>query len=107
MADFGLPDPMDAAEALFKPIRVPRQVVVDHEMRAALKIYAFSGGIVGDHDANERIGVEGGYGGAAGLAGYAAMDHHDGSRLADSRGDLLLQIFERVLRLGEDDDLAP
>ena len=107
MADFGLADAVDAAEALFNPVRIPGQVVVDHEMRAALKVHAFAGGIVRDHDAHDRIRIEGGDGGAACLAGNAAMDHDDGSRLADPRGDLLLQIFERVLRLGEDHDLAP
>ena len=106
MADFGLADAVDAAEALFNPIRIPGQIVVDHKMRAALKVHTFAGGIVRDHDANDRIGIERCDSGAACLAGNAAMNHDHGCRLANPRCNLLLQIFERVLRLGEDDDLA-
>ena len=107
MADLGLADAVDAAEALLEPIGIPRQVVVDHQMRAALEVHALAGGVVGDHHANDRIGVEGGDGRASGLAGDAAMNHDDRWPIADARRDLLLQVFERVLRLGEDDDLAP
>ena len=35
------------------------------------------------------------------------MDDDDGRRLADTGGDLGLQIFKRILRLGEDEHLAP
>ena len=84
VADLGLADAMDAAEPLLQPVRVPGQVVVDHEMRAALKIDALAGGIIGDHDAHDRIAVEGGDGGAAGLTGDAAVDHHDCGRIADA-----------------------
>ena len=92
VADLGLADAMDAAEALLHPVRVPGQVVVDHEVRAALKIHAFAGGIVGDHDPDERIGIEGGDGGAAGLAGDAAMDHDHGSPdRRSARDDLLVR----------------
>ena len=80
VADLGLADAVDAAEALLHPVRVPRQVVVDHQMRAALKVHAFAGGIVGDHHADDRIAVEGGDGGAARLAGDAAMDDDHGRR---------------------------
>ena len=106
MADLRLADAVDAAEPLLEPVRVPRQVVVDHQMRAALQVDALAGGIVGDHDAHHRIAVEGGDGGAARLAGDAAVDHDDGGGIADACHDLLLQIFERVPGLGEDDDLA-
>src|ERR1019366_7585611 len=33
MAYFGLPDAVDAAEPLFDAVRIPGQVIVDHEMR--------------------------------------------------------------------------
>ena len=85
VADLGLADAVDAAEPLFEPVRVPRQVVVDHQMRAALKVDAFAGGIVGDHDAHDRIAVEGGDRRAARLAGDAAMDHDDRRGIADAR----------------------
>ena len=53
VADLGLADAVDAAEALFEPVRVPGQIVVDHQMRAALKVHAFASGIVRDHHAND------------------------------------------------------
>jgi hypothetical protein len=34
MAYFCLPDAMDAAEPLFEAVRVPGQVIVDHQMRS-------------------------------------------------------------------------
>ena len=98
MADLGLSDAMDAAEPLFDPVGVPGQVVVDHQMRAALKVHAFAGGVVGDHDPHDRIAVEGGDGGAARLARDAAMDDDDGRRRR-RRGAAIFccKIFERVL----------
>lgn len=44
MADLRLPDAVDATEALFDPVGIPRQVVVHHEM-CALEVYAFAGSI--------------------------------------------------------------
>ena len=55
VADLGLADAVDAAEALLQPVRVPGQVVVDHQMRAALEVHALAGGIVGDHHAHGRV----------------------------------------------------
>ena len=104
VTDLGLADAVDAAEPLFQPVRVPRQVVVHHEVRATLKVDAFTGGIVGDHDADDRIAVEGSDRSATGFPRNAAMDHHHRRRIAEARGDLMGQIFERVLRLGEDQD---
>ena len=44
MTDLGLADPVDAAEALFQAVRVPRQVVVDHQV-GALQVDAFARGV--------------------------------------------------------------
>ena len=106
MADLGLADAVNAAEPLLDAVRVPRQVVVDHQMRAALKVHAFAGGVVGDHHADDGIAVECRDGRAPRLARDAAVDDDDAVR-ANGRRDLLLKVFERVARLGEDDDLAP
>jgi hypothetical protein len=35
MADLRLADAVDAAEALLEPVRVPREVVVHHQVRSA------------------------------------------------------------------------
>ena len=47
VADLGLADAVDAAESLLDPVRVPRQVVVDHQVRA-LQVEALAGGVGGD-----------------------------------------------------------
>ena len=46
VAHFGLADAVNAAEALLEAVRVPRQIVVDHQVRA-LEVDAFAGGIGG------------------------------------------------------------
>jgi hypothetical protein len=94
MANLGLADPVDAAEALFQPVGIPWRVVIDHQMRAALKVHAFAGGIIGDHDTDNRVRIECGDGRAPGLAGNATMDHNDCGRLPHPRCNLLLQVFE-------------
>ena len=107
MADLGLADAVDAPEPLLQAIGIPRQVVVDHEMRAALQVHAFAGGVVGDHDADDGIAVEGGDGGASRLARDAAMNDDYGRRAPTRRHDLLLKIFQRVAGLSENHDFAP
>ena len=49
MADFGLSDAVDAAEPLLKAVRVPGEVVVDHQV-GSLEVDAFAGGVGGDQD---------------------------------------------------------
>ena len=44
MADFGLSDAVNTAEALLQPVRIPGQIVVDHQMRT-LKVDPLTGGI--------------------------------------------------------------
>ena len=56
VADLGLADAVDAAEPLLDPVRVPRQVVVDHQVRA-LQVQALARGVGGDqHPAVRRPG---------------------------------------------------
>ena len=57
MADLLLTDAVDAPEALFKAIRIPRQVVVHHQV-GVLEIHAFAGGIGGEKNADFGIGAE-------------------------------------------------
>ena len=45
VTDFSLSNAVDAAEALFNSVRIPGQVIVDHEVCAALKIDAFAGSV--------------------------------------------------------------
>ena len=48
-ADLFLADAVDAAEALLDPVRVPRQVVVDHQM-CGLEVQALAGCVGGEQD---------------------------------------------------------
>ena len=44
MTHLGLANAVDAAEALFEAVRIPRQIIVHHQM-GALKVYALAGGV--------------------------------------------------------------
>ncbi len=57
MADLGLANPVDPAEALFQPVRVPGQVVVHHQM-GALQVDALAGGVRGEQHLNLRVAEE-------------------------------------------------
>ena len=72
-ADLRLADAVDAAEALLDPVRVPRQVVVDHQVRG-LEVEALAGGVGGQQDL--AVGVLGELLGdlPALAAAYAAVD---------------------------------
>ena len=48
-ADLVLADAVDAPEALLDPVRVPRQVVVDHQVRD-LEVQALAGRVGGEQD---------------------------------------------------------
>ena len=107
MADLGLPDTVDAPEALFQPVGVPRQVVVHHQMRAALQVHPFPRRVVGDQETDRRIVVEGGDRGPSPISRNPAVDHRDRAGLSRAVPDAAREIFERVAGLGEDHELAP
>jgi hypothetical protein len=102
VAHLRLADAVNAAEALLQAIGVPRQVVVDHQVGAALQVDALAGGVVGDEDAHLWVIVEGGDVGLAHVARHAAVDDHHRLVPADLLADLAGQVLERVARLGED-----
>ena len=106
MADLGLADAVDAAEALLDAVRVPRQVVVDQQVRA-LEVDALAGGVGRDEDDAVLVLGED----APGLrrrssrrtppwiATTASVAPEEGAKLVD-------EVVERVAVLGEDDQLA-
>jgi hypothetical protein len=104
VADLGLADAVDAAEALLQPVRVPRQVVVDHQVRA-LQVDALAGGVGGQQHLHFGVVLEGLLHLQALFAADAAVDDDHGFLAAEQRGDALLQIVEGVAVLGEDDQL--
>ena len=103
VADFGLADAVDAAEALFQAVRVPGQVVVDHQV-GALQVDAFAGGVGGDEDFDFLVVLEGFLGLAPFFAADAAVNDDDGLRPAEQCPNLLGEIVQRVAVLGEDDE---
>ena len=108
VADLLLADAVDAAEALFEPVRIPRQVVVDHQV-GVLEVHAFAGGIGGDEYAHLGVGTKDRLNPAALVAVGAAVDGDDGisvASIAEHSGDFLVQVIQCVAVLGEDDELA-
>ena len=77
VADFGLADAVDAAEPLLQAVRIPGQVVVDHQV-SALQVDAFAGGVGGDEDFDFLVLRERFLGLAPFLAADAAVDDDDG-----------------------------
>ena len=105
-ADLLLADAVDAAEALLDPVRVPREVVVDHQVRD-LEVQALAGGVGREQDlavgvARELLGDLAALG-----AAHAAVDRLDGLGPAEQRADPAHEVVQRVAVLGEDDELAP
>ena len=96
---------MDAAESLLDAVRVPRQVVVDHQV-GALEVHAFSGGVGGDQDLDDWVIAECVLHPAAILAADPSVDGHDGLWPTHECLDLGFEVVQRVPVLGEDDDLA-
>ena len=78
MTDFRLADAVDAAETLLQSVRVPWQVVVDHQMGAALQVDALASGIVCQEDAHFWVVVEGHNVGFAHVTRHAAVDDGHG-----------------------------
>ncbi len=105
MADFCLADPVDASEALFDAVRVPRQVIVCHEVRA-LQVDAFAGGIGSDENFRVRIVAKGIFCCLALLAVHPAVDHDYGFLATIKLAQILHEIIERIPMLSEDDELA-
>ena len=105
MADLGLADAVDAAEALLDAVGVPRQVVVDHQVRA-LEVEALAGGVGRDQDPDVRVLRERSWIFAAVLAADAAVDGDDRLVAAEQRADPVDEVVQGVAVLGEDDDLA-
>ena len=91
---------MDAAEALFDAVRVPRQVVVDHQVRA-LKVDSFAGGVRGQKDLHFGIVLERLLGLHPLFTAHGAVDHDHRFLAPEYRRDPVLQVTERVAMLGE------
>ena len=103
MTDLRLPDAMDASESLFEAVRVPRQVIVDHEM-GALEVDALAGCVGGDQDADALVLFEQLLDLASIVTEHAAVDGDDGILTAEQGADFIRQIAQCVSVLREDDE---
>ena len=106
VADLGLADAVNPAEPLLDAVRVPRQVVVDHEV-SALKVDALAGGVGRDEDQDVLVLDERFLDLAPLLARHAAVDRDDRVLAAQQRAQLADQVVQGVAVLAEDDQLAP
>ena len=104
VADLGLADAVDAAEALLQAVRVPGQVVVHHQV-GALQVDAFAGGVGGEQYLDLGVVQEALLRLAPLLAAHAAVDQDQRLRAAEQRADLALEVGERVAVLGEEHEL--
>ena len=104
MADFGLADPVNAAESLLDAVRVPRQVVIDHQVRA-LEIDALAGSIGRQQHLNDGVVLERFLSLGPLLPPHSTVNDDDGVLTAQQRGDALFEIVHGVPVLGEDHEL--
>ena len=104
VADVTLANAVNAPETLFQAVRVPRQVVVHHEMRP-LEVDAFAGSVGGDQ--NEHIGIvhERFLDLAAFLARGLPVNRDNRRAGTQEAGQLVNQVVQSVALLGEDDEL--
>ncbi|HUY33425.1 MAG TPA: hypothetical protein VMV69_11810 [Pirellulales bacterium] len=93
---------MNAAEALFEAVRVPRQVVIDHQV-GALKVDALTGRVGRDQHPDIRFRAEDDLHPPAFVAVRAAVNGDDGVVIAKDAGDLVAQVVQRVAMFGKND----
>src|SRR5439155_11331208 len=93
VADLGLTDPVDAAEALLDPVRIPRKVVVDEQV-SALEVYTLAGRISCHEDRDLRLLPERLLRLATSFPVHAAVDRDDRLRRPEQRPDPVGQVVE-------------
>ena len=104
VAHLGLADAVDPAEPLLDPVRVPRQVIVDHEV-SALQVQALARGVGGDEHPGLGVLGEQLHDLAPFLAADTAVDGDDRLGTAEQVTDTSGQVLQGVAVLGEHDDL--
>src|SRR6202035_2450237 len=93
MANLLLANTVNAPEALFEAIRIPRQVIIDHKI-GILEVHAFAGGVGGEKDTDFGVGTEQGLAFPAFVAVCAAVNRNDGIGCAEDATDFPLQIVQ-------------
>ena len=104
MADLGLANAVNASEALLESIGIPRQIVIDHEVRT-LQIDTLARSIGCDEYPHVLVLRKAMLRRPTVITGHSAANHHNRIWVAQQDADLLLEIGQRVLMLRKDDEL--
>jgi hypothetical protein len=104
VAHFSLADAVDATESLLNAIRIPWQVVVDHQVRA-LQIDAFARGIGSYQNLHFFAVGKTLLSVLAVLAAHASVNVHHSFRLAQEPADSLGEVAQGVAMFREDNEL--
>src|SRR5438128_7981510 len=102
MADFGLPDTVDAPETLLNTVGIPGQVIVDHEV-STLQVDAFACRVGGHQDLYILVLAKGFLGPGSLFPAQAAMNGDHGLGASEHGADALRQVVERITVFGKDD----
>lgn len=104
VAHFSLTDAVNAAKALLDPVRVPGEVIVDHQM-GALQVDPLPCRVRGNENLHFRVMFEGLLGFHAILAAHTAMDDNHGLLAPEQRRDAGFEVTQRIAMLREDNKL--
>ena len=103
MTDLRLTDTVDTTKTLLESVGVPRQVVVNHQMRS-LEVDAFPGGVRGNQDADVFVLSEFLLDLTTLVAEHAALNGRDGVGVAEERADFVREIAQRIPMFREDNE---
>ena len=92
MANLGLPDAVDATEALLDPVRIPRQVVIYHQV-GSLQVNAFARRIRREKDLHFLIVTKRFLDFQTLLAADPAMNRHHTGRISEQRRNTMLEVI--------------
>lgn len=90
-ANLGLTDPVNPAKTLLQTIRIPGEVVVDHQV-GALEVDPFTGGVGGNEDLHVLVVSERFLGLPSLLAADPAVDGDEGLGPADEGSNPFRQV---------------
>ncbi|MNP11897.1 hypothetical protein D3C76_1041070 [compost metagenome] len=105
MADLRLANAVDTTKALFETIRVPGEVVIDHQV-GVLQVHAFACCIGGDQHKDIGVVAELLLNLSPLIAVGAAMNGHYSLGFAQHVPNSSNQVVQGIAVLGEDDQLA-
>ncbi len=103
VANLRLADTMDASKTLLQAVRVPRQVIVYHQMRS-LQVDPFTGGIRRDQDANANVLLEKLLRLPTLITEHPAVNSHHSFLTSKQGTNFVGEIIQSIPMLREDDE---